>query len=219
MKRTGPYPGDTQTCSVMAGCASTSKTTGSGPTAQQDTKTQRSSNNGSTPPRRRSQEKLELRPCSVPSSKLMKSALPPSRKPHPHARSSKESVSRSLEPQRSTATNLLHPHLERREILGSALNLIQGFHILNALPADDPVQQAPETPASNCTTDLLIMANTENWFARHAGHCLKRIAWQGPISDWSEQFHQHLDRFEQARPPLEQMAARECQSLLSKWIF
>ena len=88
--------------------------------------------------------------------------------------------------------------LERRELLGTALNLIPGSHVLKALPAYEPVQQAPETPEDNTATDLLIMANTENWFAKHAEHCLKRISWQGSISDWSEQLHQHLDRFEQA---------------------
>lgn len=92
----------------------------------------------------------------------------------------------------------MHPNLERRELLGTALNLIPGFHILKALPVHEPVQQAPETPEDNSATDLLIMANTENWFARHAEHCLKRISWQGSITDWSEQLHQHLDRFEQA---------------------
>jgi len=86
------------------------------------------------------------------------------------------------------------PDLERRELLGTALNLIPGFQILKALPG----QQAPETLEDNSTTDLLIMANTEKWFARHAEHCLKHISWQGSFSDWSEQLHQHLDRFEQA---------------------
>lgn len=90
------------------------------------------------------------------------------------------------------------PDLERRELLGTALNLIPGFNILTALPAHEPVQQAPETPEDNSATDLLIMANTENWFAKHAEHCLKRISWQGSNSDWSGQLHQHLDRFEQA---------------------
>jgi len=88
----------------------------------------------------------------------------------------------------------MHLDLERLEHLGTALNLVPGF----PLPAHEPVQQAPETPEDNSATELLIMANTENWFARHAEHCLKRILWQGSISDWSEQLHQHLDRFEQA---------------------
>jgi hypothetical protein len=88
----------------------------------------------------------------------------------------------------------MHLDLERREHLGTALNLVPGF----PLPAHEPVQQAPETPEDNSATELLIMANTENWFARHAEHCLKRILWQGSISDWSEQLHQHLDLFEQA---------------------
>ncbi len=86
------------------------------------------------------------------------------------------------------------PDLERRELLGTALNLIPG----SPLPAHEPVQQAAETLECNSATDLLIIANTENWFARHAEHCLKLITWSGPISDWSEQLHQHLDRFEKA---------------------
>ena len=92
----------------------------------------------------------------------------------------------------------MHPNLERRELLGTALNLIPGFHILKALPVHEAVQQAPETPEDNSATDLLIMANTEDWFAKHAEHCLKRISWQGSILDWSEQLHQHLDLFEKA---------------------
>lgn len=88
----------------------------------------------------------------------------------------------------------MHPDLERRELLGTALNLVPGF----PLPAPEPAQQAPETPEDNSATEQLIMANTENWFAKHAEHCLKRISWQGSISDWSEQLHQHLDLFEKA---------------------
>ena len=88
----------------------------------------------------------------------------------------------------------MHPGLERRELLGTALNLVPGF----PLPAPEPAQQAPETPEDNSATEQLIMANTENWFAKHAEHCLKRIWWQGSISDWSEQLHQHLDLFEKA---------------------
>ncbi len=92
----------------------------------------------------------------------------------------------------------MHPDLERRELLGTALNLVPGFHILKDLPGHEQVQQGQETPEDISATDLLIMANTENWFAKHAEHCLKRISLSGPISNWSEQLHQHLHRFEQS---------------------
>ena len=62
----------------------------------------------------------------------------------------------------------------------------------NSEVAAHPTQTSEE---KDCIDRL---ANTENWFARHAERCLKRISWQGSITDWSEQLHQHLDRFEQA---------------------
>ena len=86
----------------------------------------------------------------------------------------------------------MYPNLERRKFLGTALNMIPGFHMLKALPA----QQGSQSPEETDYTDRL--ANTEKWFARHAEHCLKRISWQGSILDWSEQLHQHLDLFEKA---------------------
>ena len=84
------------------------------------------------------------------------------------------------------------PDLERRELIGTALKLIPGFHILKALPR----QKASQTPEEQDNIDRLM--NTENWFARHAEHCLNRISWQDPLSDWSDQLHQHLDRFAEA---------------------
>jgi len=93
------------------------------------------------------------------------------------------------------------PTIKRRAFLGTALTLVPGFHILNALAVDKAVPHALQTPEEMDFIDLKIqraILNTENWFAKHAEHCLKRISWSGPISDWSEQLHQHLDRFEQS---------------------
>jgi|GEM_PF-2003227 len=93
------------------------------------------------------------------------------------------------------------PDLERRELLGTALNLIPGFHMLKALTVGGSVPHALQTPEEMDFIDLKIqraIVNTENWLAMHAEHCINRITWNGLISDWSEQLHQHLDRFEQS---------------------
>ena len=93
------------------------------------------------------------------------------------------------------------PILKRRELLGTALKIIACPQILNALTVGGSVPHALQTPEKMDFVDIQIqraILNTENWFAKHTEHCLKRISWSGPISDWSEQLHQHLDRFEQS---------------------
>lgn len=93
------------------------------------------------------------------------------------------------------------PPLERRKLLGTALTLVPGFHILNALTAAASVPHALQTPEEIDFVDLQrlrAIENTENWIAMHAEHCINRITWNGLISDWSEQLHQKIDYFAEA---------------------
>ncbi|MCF7789940.1 MAG: hypothetical protein K9N47_27705 [Prosthecobacter sp.] len=90
------------------------------------------------------------------------------------------------------------PTLERREFLGTALTLVPGFHILNAMAVNAAVPHALQSLEEMNFVDLQrlrAMENTENWIAMHAEHCINRIIWNGLISEWTEQLRQKIDYF------------------------